>query len=161
MPEPSAGATRSTPPNRKINVRIRKLPNGWWSASSLEFDGALASGRSLDALRKHIRKLLTAADPDIGRVTIVESIELRRDLKDAIAAITSEREQVETRRQAAQRSARPSGQTTSRQRSWAPRRRRAARHFDAVRTSPRAGQARTSKGAAKARQTEDESFSID
>jgi predicted RNase H-like HicB family nuclease len=103
MPERSASAARSTPPNRKINVRIRKAPNGWWSASSPDFYGALASGRSLDTLRKHIRKLLMAVDRDFGRATIVESIEPPQDLKDAMAAITLEREHLETRRQFAQR----------------------------------------------------------
>jgi len=82
---------------RQVMINVQRVNGTKWQATFPDFQGALASGRSIHQVRRNVRKVLRLFGVNLPGAAIVEHLELPTDLEEAIARARHERQEAETR----------------------------------------------------------------
>jgi hypothetical protein len=87
----------------RVVAKIRREADGNWLVTFPGIRGAHTYGRSLNQLRRRIPEVLRLWDRDPAHIDVVEVLELPTSLKQAIAATTTQRRELEEQSRAVQR----------------------------------------------------------
>jgi hypothetical protein len=87
----------------RVVAKIRRDSDGNWLVTFPGIRGAHTYGRSLNQLRRRIPEVLRLWDRDPAHIDVVEVLDLPASLKQAIAARTTQRRELEERSRTVQR----------------------------------------------------------
>lgn len=87
----------------RVVAKIRRDADGNWLVTFPGIRGAHTYGRSLNQLRRRIPEILRLWDRDPAHIDVVEVLDLPVSLKQAIAATTTQRRELEEQSRAVQR----------------------------------------------------------